>query len=87
MSHNKNTKNFPTLYKKSSTGKIQQWNIAVLGSTIITTHGQFQGKLQTTEDTIKEGKNLGKANATTKEEQALAEAQLEMKRMGLNIKL
>lgn len=66
---------FPTLYKKTNTGAIQQWQIAVFDSTIQTIHGQVDGKLQTTTDTIHEGKNLGKANATTPETQALAEAE------------
>ncbi|CAM6003858.1 unnamed protein product [Sphagnum balticum] len=64
----------PTLYKKSSSGKIQEWTIGVEKSTIITVHGQTDGKKQTTQDVIKEGKNLGKSNETTPEEQALAEA-------------
>lgn len=66
---------FPTLYKKTQTGAIQQWIIGVEGATICTVHGQVGGAMQTTTDTIKEGKNLGRANATTPETQALAEAQ------------
>jgi DNA ligase 1 len=65
----------PTLYKKTQTGAIQQWMIGVDGPTIHTVHGLVGGALQTTSDTIKEGKNLGRANATTPETQALAEAQ------------
>ena len=68
-------KTFPTLYKKSNTGKIQEWTIAVDNCAIVITHGQKGGKLQVTEDTVKEGKNLGKANATTAQEQALSEAE------------
>lgn len=64
----------PTLYKKASTGKIQEWTIGVEGSTIITIHGQMDGKKQRTEDVIKEGKNLGRSNETSPAEQALAEA-------------
>ena len=37
--------------------------------------GQLDGKKIKSEDTIKEGKNIGKANETTPEEQALAEAE------------
>lgn len=66
---------FPTLYKKNSNGSIQQWTIAVDGATILTTYGQVGGALQTTPDTLKEGKNAGKANATTAEEQAVKEAE------------
>jgi len=70
----------PTLFKLTSTGKGQQWTIKVEyidegASAIVTTYGQVGGKLQTTRDVIREGKNVGKANETTPEEQALAEAQ------------
>lgn len=69
-----------TLYKKSSKGVIQQWTIRVIddecGAGVIeTVHGQVGGKLQTTTDTITEGKNLGKANETSPLDQAHAEAQ------------
>jgi ATP-dependent DNA ligase len=66
---------FPPLYKLSSTGALQIWQIAVEGSTIITVHGQLGGAQQTSTDTVKEGKNAGKKNATTPETQALADAQ------------
>lgn len=73
------TKTWPTLYKKSSSGSIQQWSIKVETETacalMITTHGQVDGKLQTTSDTIWQGKNEGKVNATTYTEQAIAEAE------------
>ncbi len=74
-------KTFPTLYKKTSTGAIQQWNIMVRepypsNAVIETTHGQVgTDKPQTTFDNIKEGKNPGKANATTALEQACKEAE------------
>ena len=67
-------KTFKTLYKKSSTGKDLQWRIWVDGSTIHEEWGQIGGKLQTTSDTVKEGKNIGRANATTPQEQAESEA-------------
>jgi DNA ligase-1 len=72
---------FPTLYEKSTTGKIKQWTIEVLAPSktmptdIITTFGVVDGKLQTTTDTVREGKNLGKDNETTPWEQAFKEAQ------------
>lgn len=69
----------PTLYKKTNTGAIQQWTISVeekmTGGLIRTTHGQVGGALQETTDLVVEGKNLGKANATTPYSQAEAEAQ------------
>ena len=68
------TVGFKTLYKRTSTGKTEQWRIWTEENTIYTEHGQVGGKLQLTQDVIKEGKNLGKANATTAVEQARAEA-------------
>jgi DNA ligase-1 len=68
-------KKFPMLYKKASTGAIVEWQISVEGTTIITEWGQRGGKKQIGEDVIKEGKNIGRANATTPEEQALLEAE------------
>jgi DNA ligase-1 len=69
-------KTFKTLHKKSqSTGKICQWRIWVDGSTIHEEWGQVGGKLQSTSDTIKEGKNIGRSNETSPEQQALLEAQ------------
>lgn len=64
----------PTLYKKTSTGAIQQWSVEVEGSTIIATYGQQGGKLQVARDTIAEGKNIGKSNETSAERQAELEA-------------
>lgn len=69
------TKKFPILYKLTSTGKIAQWEIGVVRTSIITTFGQVGGKLQTTQDVIKAGKNAGRANETAPEEQALKEAE------------
>ena len=64
----------PTLYKKASTGKMMVWTIGVENSTIVTQYGQLGGTIQRTEDKITEGKNIGKANETTAEEQAMSEA-------------
>lgn len=66
---------FPTLYKQTTKGKIQQWTITVSGNSVTTVYGLKDGKLQTTTDIVKEGKNLGRSNATTPETQAQAEAQ------------
>lgn len=78
---NKESK-FDPLYKKTSTGKIQVWEIKVRPAggvdgpvaAIVTAFGYEDGAKQTTTDVIREGKNLGKKNATTPFEQALAEA-------------
>lgn len=71
----------PTLYKKTNTGAIQQWSISVIEdsdhsrtSYLCTTYGQVDGKLQNTLDPIMNGKNIGKKNETSIEEQALVEA-------------
>jgi len=70
--------NPPTLYAKSSTGKSMQWSIEVeetMGGAIIRTrHGYEGGKIQVNEKTITVGKNIGRANATTPLQQAIAEA-------------
>lgn len=65
---------FPVLYKKTSTGKIQSWEVWVEGATMFSLSGQVGGAQTPSEDTIKEGKNVGKANETTPEEQAVLEA-------------
>lgn len=70
---------FPTLYKRTSTGAIQQWSIFVGLDTlgygwIVTDYGQRGGKIQRSEEVVTEGKNIGRANATTAVEQAQAEA-------------
>jgi DNA ligase-1 len=73
----------PTLYKLTSTGKIQTWKIDVSPilnddwerGLILTTYGLLDGKTQTASEVVSEGKNIGKANETTPYEQAEAEAQ------------
>jgi ATP-dependent DNA ligase len=69
------TKTFPTLFKKTSTGASQMWEISVENNVIITRFGQVDGKIQETRDLIKSGKNLGKANETSANQQAELEAQ------------
>lgn len=72
---NLKTKKFPVLYKKTSTGKIQTWEIWVTDNVIHSESGQLDGKKIKSEDTIREGKNIGKTNETTPAAQALAEAE------------
>ena len=68
------TTQLPTLYKRNSNGSLNQWTITVADATITTTYGQVGGVMQTTSDTITEGKNLGRSNATTPQQQAQLEA-------------
>ena len=65
---------FPVLFKKNSNGSIQFWSIGVDKNVIVTEFGQKGGKVQHGEETISEGKNVGRSNETSPEEQALAEA-------------
>ena len=62
-----------TLFKPSKTGATQQWSIEVQGDSFICTYGQLDGKMQT-QVTKCEPKNIGRANATTAEQQAQLEA-------------
>jgi len=64
----------PILYKRSTTGKIVEWCIEVEKNKYRTTSGFTDGEKVTSAWTVCAGKNLGKKNATTDEEQALAEA-------------
>lgn len=61
-----------TLYQKSKTGKIKTWTLEQKKDKLITTWGYKDGALQTTTDIIS-GKNVGKKNATTNEQQASLE--------------
>ena len=63
-----------TIYKKTKTGATQEWSIEVEGNKYRTQSGQVGGVISTNEWTVCFGKNVGRANATTDDEQALAEA-------------
>lgn len=73
---------YSTLYGVSSTGKIKEWTISVYKpdpknsdmAIIKTKHGYVGQKITETEKNIYEGKNIGKANATTPYQQAVSEA-------------
>lgn len=64
----------PTLYKRTSTGKIQQWTIWADGDSYYIEEGQVEGKLTLTAPHTCKPKNPGKKNATTAEQQAVKEA-------------
>ena len=65
---------FNTLYARTSTGAVQQWTITVEDNYYYTVYGQKDGQLVTTLPSYCEGKNLGKANETSPQAQALKEA-------------
>lgn len=51
------------------------WTIEVIENKIITSFGKLNGKMQTKEEVILEGKNIGRSNSTTPSQQAINEAQ------------
>lgn len=69
----------PKLFKKTSTGADQEWEISVVPNLgfghIVTRFGQVGGKIQEAVDVIRDGKNVGKKNETSPIQQAEAEAQ------------
>ena len=68
-----------TIYKTTKGGKIQEWTIEVVGNKYRTISGQTDGKKVTNEWTVVYGKNAGKANETTDNEQAMKEAEAKRK--------
>ena len=66
---------FPILYKQRVSGAVQMWQVKVEDTTIVTVHGQLNGKLQTNTDVIMVGKNIGQVDETTPAQQARNEAQ------------
>jgi DNA ligase-1 len=67
-------KKFLTLYIRDSKGKERQWSVRTEGADIIVSHGIVGGKI-TEKRTTAKGKNIGKSNETTPEQQAILEAQ------------
>lgn len=71
---------WPFLYKTDPKGKEQEWRVIVMplhdGTAIIETiHGKVGGKQQKSNVRVREGKNLGRSNATTPLQQAMSEAE------------
>ena len=60
---------FPTLYKRTKTGAIQEWSVWADGDTVYTRWGQEDGAKQTS-STVAIPTNEGKANARSAREQA-----------------
>jgi ATP-dependent DNA ligase len=70
----------PILYKRNINGSIQQWRIVVKQDSFYSEEGLVDGKLTSAVPTIVEGKNLGRANETSANEQALKEAEAKWKK-------
>jgi ATP-dependent DNA ligase len=68
-------KSLPTLFSRTSTGAVQQWTVQIDGNKFRVESGQTDGKKVLSEWTVCEPKNIGRANATTANEQAVSEAQ------------
>jgi hypothetical protein len=66
-------KKFDTLYKKDTTGKIRTWRMEADGDSIRAISGIKGGKQVTSSWKKRIAKNVGRANATTAEEQAEVE--------------
>jgi DNA ligase-1 len=65
---------YQPLFKKSTHGKINKWTVEVEDNKFRTISGYSDGVQTTSEWTVCEGKNIGKKNETTPEQQAKAEA-------------
>jgi len=70
----------PMLFARTNTGATQSWVIEIVDNKYRTHYGQIDGEIQTTEWTICEGKNTGKKNETSANEQALKEAKATWKK-------
>lgn len=84
------TKSLPTLYKYTTTGKVQVWSVHVKGNTFWTEEGLKGGKITRNKPTTCVAKNVGRANETTPQEQAQLEAQSKWQKKvdkGYNTKL
>ncbi len=64
--------NLTKLYAKAKNGAIKEWSISVQEDTITVLHGKMDGKMQA-KLTVCTGKNIGRANETTPNQQAQAE--------------
>jgi DNA ligase-1 len=69
------TKKLQTLYKIDTKGKLREWTMHIDGASFYAVKGLVEGKKTTDKPTTTIAKNVGRANATTPQEQALLEAQ------------
>lgn len=70
--------NMTTLYKKDTKGNLREWSMIVDGDKYWTVSGLVNGEKVTSAPTKAKPKNVGRANATTAEEQAAFEANAEV---------
>jgi DNA ligase-1 len=63
-----------TLYKEDSVGKLREWTMVINDNSYHAVKGLMDGKKTTDQPRVVVGKNIGRANATTNEEQAQLEA-------------
>lgn len=68
-------KSLPKLYKTTSTGKTQTWQIFIDGSQTFTKFGPEGGTIQESAREQSAGKNAGRANGTTPSQQAQLDAE------------
>lgn len=70
-------KKYPIVYKKDKSGKVRLWSILAILKNIDNTYwinieyGQKDGKITYSEKEVKEGKNIGKKNETSIEQQTI----------------
>jgi hypothetical protein len=68
-------KDYPKLMKKDKNGKTRLWKLQAVfhdeAYWISTTHGMQDGKMISTEKEVKTGKNIGKKNETSIEQQLI----------------
>jgi ATP-dependent DNA ligase len=73
-------KSLPKLFSRTNTGAVQEWTVEIEGNKFRVIHGQTDGKKTEGDWTVCTGKNIGKANETDPELQALTEAQARWKK-------
>ncbi len=71
---------YPNLYTKDAKGKTRFWRLERFGGSYRSVSGLVGGKETTSAYTVAIPKNVGRSNATTGEEQAIAEIEAEYKK-------
>jgi len=66
---------FSTLFARTNTGAVQQWQVEVEGDKYRTKYGQVNGQIQTKKWTVCTPTNVGQSNQRNAQEQAEFEAQ------------